>query len=188
MTLSRHDHLTLADIDALVRGEGDAAQRDHLATCLDCQESRAELANLANLVIAAEPAPPELTAELDSRILWNARKRAQLARRRPVSLPRWAALAASVVLVASLSLLAARRLRDGRDSAPLLSGYQIASHRVEDLDGNDRVDIRDAFLLARALDSATQVDPRWDVNADGSIDRADVDLIAAKAVSLGERS
>ena len=52
-----------------------------------------------------------------------------------------------------------------------------------DLDGNGRVDIFDAFLVARALrDGQTKSD--WDVNRDGVVDSRDVVLLSRLAVQL----
>lgn len=45
-------------------------------------------------------------------------------------------------------------------------------------------DIRDAYLLARALDEKRPVDARWDQNADGRVDRDDVRQLAQLAVKL----
>ncbi|MBI1372921.1 MAG: hypothetical protein GC159_09195 [Phycisphaera sp.] len=55
-----------------------------------------------------------------------------------------------------------------------------------DIDANGRVDILDAFALARRLEQPLGgVDPaRVDVNGDGAVDAADVDAIAAAAVKL----
>ena len=52
-----------------------------------------------------------------------------------------------------------------------------------DLDHNGRVDILDAFHLARQLD-ADIAPAAGDINSDGRIDRADVEAIAMKAVTL----
>jgi len=54
----------------------------------------------------------------------------------------------------------------------------------EDIDGSGRVDILDAFALARAIDQKTPTKRQWDVNADGAVNRADVDAIALAAVRL----
>ena len=52
-----------------------------------------------------------------------------------------------------------------------------------DLDGDGRVDIFDAFLLARAIrDGRTAT--AWDVNRDGVVDGRDVALVAHRAVQL----
>ena len=56
--------------------------------------------------------------------------------------------------------------------------------RKGDFDGDGRVDILDAFALARHLESAHKPKDKWDMNGDGIVDRADVDRIAMAAVSL----
>ncbi|MHC4916211.1 MAG: dockerin type I domain-containing protein [Planctomycetota bacterium] len=54
-----------------------------------------------------------------------------------------------------------------------------------DLDRSGSVDIVDAYLLARRLESGEERPPEWDVNRDGRVDGADVDDLARRAVSLG---
>ena len=53
----------------------------------------------------------------------------------------------------------------------------------EDLNHDGRVDILDAFAVARQLKSG-QVAPEGDVNGDGVVDRVDVETIASHAVRL----
>jgi hypothetical protein len=53
-----------------------------------------------------------------------------------------------------------------------------------DLNANGELDILDAYLLARRLDSGRTPSPASDANADGQINQADVDWIAARAVAL----
>ena len=57
-----------------------------------------------------------------------------------------------------------------------------------DLDGNGRVNILDAFVLARHVESAAVPRGQWDLNGDGLVDRNDVDLVAMAAVALNGRS
>ena len=47
-----------------------------------------------------------------------------------------------------------------------------------------RVDVLDAFHLARLLQSQTPTDPRWDYNRDGVVNDRDVQAIAMAAVRL----
>ncbi len=47
-----------------------------------------------------------------------------------------------------------------------------------------RVDILDAFKLARHIESANRTDKKWDINEDGVVNGKDVDLVASAAVSL----
>ena len=78
-----------------------------------------------------------------------------------------------------------------REAEPGESGVQWQSHGLgdfrEDLNGDGKVDILDAFMLAKKLQGAPPSDRRFDVNDDGVIDRRDVETIAAHAVSLEKR-
>jgi len=58
----------------------------------------------------------------------------------------------------------------------------------EDLNHDGRVDVLDAFILAKTLKSGPAPDRQMDINSDGKIDQADVAAIAAHAVRLGGRS
>jgi hypothetical protein len=77
------------------------------------------------------------------------------------------------------------------ESEPGESGVQWQSHGLadvrEDLNGDGKVDILDAFMLAKKLQGAPSSDPRLDINGDGVIDRRDIETIAAHAVSLEKK-
>lgn len=53
-----------------------------------------------------------------------------------------------------------------------------------DIDGNGRVDILDAFALARRIRSGAALREEWDFNGDGRVDRGDADVVALAAVRL----
>ena len=56
------------------------------------------------------------------------------------------------------------------------------------MDGNGRIDILDAFTVARALADKGRTGPlpaAWDVNGDGVVDQKDVDWLANAAVRVG---
>jgi len=53
-----------------------------------------------------------------------------------------------------------------------------------DIDNNGKVDILDAFTLARHIESSLPTEATWDFNGDGLIDRRDVDTVALVAVRL----
>jgi len=55
-----------------------------------------------------------------------------------------------------------------------------------DIDGNGRVDILDAFTLARHIEARRPTEAMWDFNGDGLIDRRDVDTVALAAVRLNK--
>ncbi len=83
----------------------------------------------------------------------------------------WPALATACLALAGLIYLLV---------SPPRSAPQFA---IEDLNHDGKVDILDAFQLARELQAgkANRVD---DLNHDGVVDRRDVDLIATHAVKL----
>lgn len=54
---------------------------------------------------------------------------------------------------------------------------------ARDLDGNGRVDILDAFAIAREIQSGRN-QPGFDINGDGRLTQADVNEIAQRAVTL----
>lgn len=54
----------------------------------------------------------------------------------------------------------------------------------EDLNRDGRVDILDAFQLAREIQKGTTRTTSGDFNGDGKVDRADTEILAKRAVSL----
>ena len=93
----------------------------------------------------------------------------------------WAAVAASLALVAGLAHVFYR----GRPHSPPPARYARG-----DLNHDGRVDILDAFELARQIKQGQAPPKAADLNGDGRIDAADVETIARQAVSLekGNRS
>src|SRR4051812_2137533 len=147
---------------------------DQLPTDSDASLPPALLADLSALYPT-----PRVPGVVDARVLNDAATTyARQARHR-----RWlrwagagAAAAAAVVIVA---LILPHR---GGDVSPAHYGLK------GDLDGNGRVDILDAFSLARMLRDAggkpLNADQVQDVNGDGVIDQKDVDLLARMAVQV----
>jgi len=127
--------------------------------------------------------------EIDRAILDQARRR--LAKPRPLILRlRWAGGIAAAAAVVAIGVF----LYTG--SAPHNHQSAVAERRL-DIDGNGRVDILDAFRLAKVLESGSQTPSNafgvpsrgstaagWDINADGRLDREDVDAVAFAAVRL----
>lgn len=115
---------------------------------------------------------------------------------------RWTVLAAGTVL--TLLLLIAVLPRDARqptrlagtaaDHTRAAAGRRLAVNELKlaeqaeglafDVDGNGRVNILDAFLVARRLESGTAPEAGQDVDQDGRLTQSDVDLIAMNAVRL----
>jgi hypothetical protein len=89
---------------------------------------------------------------------------------------RIAAAAAVIILAFSLDLT--------KQPEPTMDSFSLSKAQAEDIDRNGRVDILDAFKLARHIESAGHTEKEWDFNGDGLIDRSDVDMVALAAVRL----
>ena len=110
---------------------------------------------------------------VDDAVLAEARSYLEeTARSRVVPFPRWLAAAAAVVAGLGLILLLSKR------------ELGIPSFARGDVDRNGRVDMLDAFALARKLQAGSVSDLMFDLNGDGTIDQRDIDSIAAQAVKL----
>ena len=141
--------------------------------------------DLAVLYDAEVPVPEAL----DRVILEAAHRR--LERRRPVvvRLAPWARVAA-VAAAAAAVLLAVWVIRPAAQrpaeppETPIAARRSDSGPEREDVDGNGRVDILDAFALARRVEAGAPPATQWDLNADGTVDRRDVDAVALAAVSL----
>ncbi len=94
---------------------------------------------------------------------------------RHISLWRIAAAAAVIIFAFSLNLT--------EKPGPTTSQSNLVEAQAIDIDRNGRVDILDAFKLARHIESAN-AEKKWDINGDGFVNRKDVDLVASAAVSL----
>ena len=89
---------------------------------------------------------------------------------------RIAAAAAVIILAFSLDLT--------KQHDPKTDGFSLSKAQAVDIDRNGRVDILDAFKLARHIETAGRAEKEWDFNGDGLIDRNDVDVVAFAAVRL----
>ena len=90
----------------------------------------------------------------------------------------WAAAALAAIALVIFSILGIDR---GRQQTMHNAPAVVAE--TGDLDGNGRVDIFDAFALARSLKQRT-ASPVGDVNGDGVVDGRDVATLAQRAVQL----
>jgi len=178
MTADRRDpqaHLDLLELDALRAGEPlPAAATAHAAWCADCASELDALHDLASALRGAE-ATPIAAAHLDARVHALAATHAARVRR-----SRWragsTAAAAAAVAVFAMAVLWRDPLR--RAAAPPAEVASASAPRAElamrdaaladDLDGDGRITVLDAFALARA----------------GAADPPRIDAVVAMAVSL----
>jgi hypothetical protein len=133
--------------------------------------------------------PGAVPARVDKIILDQAKQRLAQPHRLIIRL-RWAAgiaAAAAVVTIGVVLLNPQSRLprfaRNEMIRNPQSESPVLAEGRA-DIDANGRVDILDAFQLARSIEAHGPVASQWDLNGDGRIDKDDVDLVASAAVRL----
>jgi len=93
----------------------------------------------------------------------------------------WLRLMPWAVAVAMLALLLLLAQLFIRQSAKTMRSPVFAR---EDVNQDGRVDILDAFALARQVKSSAATGARLDVNGDGVVDDRDVGIIAKQAVKL----
>jgi len=121
---------------------------------------------------------PFIPPAVDEAVLQAARRQLRPeARYRFISFRFWRWAAAGV----GLCVLAVAISQLNRSSINPLSNHQFAR---EDINHDGRVDILDAFALARQLKAGHVPPGLLDVNGDGVVDERDVTAIAAHAVQL----
>lgn len=125
--------------------------------------------------------PSGVPSDVDDEILFAARRQFGDARRSW----RWGLVGVSVASIALVFGIEAIMRPVGTVRQVEMAVRPAASAVVrEDIDRSGRVDILDAFLLARRIEAGGETRREWDVNEDGSINQADVDAVALTAVRL----
>ena len=153
---------------------------------------------------------PDIPAAVDDAVRQNALRHLQSMQSGPMddharpfrARPhRWKWVAGSVGSLITVILLIAvwprspmnSRLSDGSSDfalsaaptpVPAMEAGRSSGNVVADLDHNGRIDILDAFALARCIQSGDVRPEIADLNNDGQLNQRDVDLIAMTAVTL----
>jgi hypothetical protein len=132
---------------------------------------------------------PTVPADLDAAILRDAK--AGFARRRRFRLAARVAVgvaAAAAAVAIALPILHRSQPRGTTASrtptATQMLSVMPAAAAAEDVDHSGKVDILDAFVVAKLVETGKQVDAAYDLNGDGKVDRSDVDRIANAAVAV----
>lgn len=168
-------------VDGFAKGGGMTNEQEY-------EDSENELPETVNSAIRIRYGPvPDVPPETDRAILADARRHLS-ARIRPARrFRRWTswhwAVMGSTVAAASVVLLVWKpaAMQQNAENAVV---QKSATQQIDrnDVDENGRVDILDAFAMARLIrDGGTGT---RDLNGDGRFDRLDVDLVARKAVML----
>ena len=129
---------------------------------------------LHQAIVNLHTPPIPVPAHLDRLILSAAHVRLTR-RKRAVRALGWGSIAAAAVLLITV----ARFSFIDKPSTP-----QVAI--VGDVNGDGRVDILDAFVVARGIAHHEKLPQTWDVNGDGVVDQKDVDLLAQMAVTVSK--
>ena len=134
---------------------------------------------------------PGVPSEIDNAILADARRHFEQhgpatlrpARRRRVSAWQWTAIA-STVAAACVVLLSLRTPRHSTeiDTMAKSDASMMNDDLRSDVDLNGRVDILDAYAMARDIRNGRS--GFLDLNHDGLFDQLDIDMVAREAVKL----
>jgi hypothetical protein len=138
---------------------------------------------LRDALDALHTAPP-VPLVLDDRILFAARD--GFARRlRTRMILRRTAAAGGAVAAAIAVFFGVQAVRTAGTSPPRQMAVNAAQHVVGDVNGDGRVDILDALMLARRVEAGDVTARPWeDLDRDGKVTRADVEQVAQLAVTL----
>lgn len=161
-------------------------EEKHFDEDLDLKVGSKLSADLKALFTPELSVPPEVDRAITDQV-----HRRLIRRHRPLRLFRWAAsVAAAAAVIIFVFMLESTikepsptfdRSMQERDRILSRAGRVVIQ---ADIDHNGRVDILDAFKLARHIKSADRPDIKLDINGDGLVNRSDVDSVAFAAVRL----
>jgi hypothetical protein len=89
-------------------------------------------------------------------------------------------LAAAAALLLAMTVALVVLNSSNPDSPPMAAAPPMPG----DVNGDGKLDILDAYLLARRLKQSGQLDAQWDITRDGQVDDDDVNALTAQAVRL----
>lgn len=163
-------------------------RKQHFDDDLDLRVSPKLSEDLSALFETKNPIPSEVDRAISDRIHRHfvGIKPLEVKRRRFHWVALWKVAAAAAVVILAFSLDLSKKPEPAAHRRPVLAGV-----RSTDIDLNGRVDILDAFKLARQIEDAGHIEENlslqkqeWDINGDGRVDHSDVDMVALAAVRL----
>jgi hypothetical protein len=134
---------------------------------------------------------PDVPSSVDEAILTDARKHFEqhgpaalrLTKRRRVAMWQWTAIGSTVAAACVVFFAMQPQPQQPERSFAAKSNAVFADTELKsDVDRNGRVDILDAFVMARHIRSGQ--DKSYDINRDGRFDKLDIDMVAREAVKL----
>ena len=162
-------------------------RKEHFDEDFDLKVSSKFSADLNALLKPKLSIPPEADQAVIDRVNKHfiRRESATGGRRRFRWVGLWRIAAAAAVIIFAFSLNLTKKPEPNTIRSTLVEA------RVIDIDRNGRVDILDAFKLARHVQSSDYTKANlslrkqgWYINGDGRVDRNDVDLVAFASVRL----
>ena len=156
-------------------------RKQHFDGDLDLHVSPTLSKDLSALFETKHPVPTEVDRMISDRIHGHfvGIKPMEGKRRRFHWVALWKVAAAAAVVIFAFSLDLTKKPEPVPHRRLALDGI-----RANDIDLNGRVDILDAFTLARQIENADHIATKWDMNGDGRVDHSDVDVVALAAVRL----
>ncbi|MHC4557952.1 MAG: dockerin type I domain-containing protein [Planctomycetota bacterium] len=163
-------------------------RKEHFDDDFDLRIPSKLSADLNNLYKPQLLVPPETDRAIMDRINKHFVRREPTTggRRRFRWIGLWRIAAAAAVIIFAFSLELTKK-REATSNRPAFADFSKAI----DIDLNGRVDILDAFKLARHIESSEYTKTNlslakqgWDINSDGLVNSNDVDLVALAAVRL----
>jgi len=135
---------------------------------------------------------PDVPSNIDQSILADARRHFEqhgpaalrLTKRRRISAWQWTAIGSTVAAVCVVFFAMKPHEPQSENTFAARSAAVVSAdpELTSDADHNGRVDILDAFVMARQIRSGQ--DKSYDINRDGRFDKLDIDMVAREAVKL----
>jgi len=123
-------------------------------------------------------AAPSIGRDVDDQIIAAVRQQA-IARHRMRWVIRYAL--GSVAAAAAVLLIA---IKTSHHDQPIVNHPAASVATADDLNHDGKLDILDAYFMARKVAAREPLTSEWDFNHDGTVDTKDVDVIAFSAVKL----